>query len=136
MEESRGFYDTNVLIAYLFREENRFDIARNVLRRHATRALSIISIHEIHMFSIKLGVETKFLDIKTLLDKLFRIEPLNQSICIKASHLRKTYKLPEIDSLVLATVVCLKYKHFYTFDRDFKELNNNVVEETLIHYLT
>jgi len=136
VREGRGFYDTNVLIAYLFKEENRFDVAKDVLRKHTTRALSIISIHEIHMYSIKFGVENKFLEVKTLLHKLLRIEPLNQDICFKASHLRKTYKLPEIDSLVLATAVCLKYKHFYTFDKDFKELNNNVIEETLVHYLT
>ncbi|RLG63798.1 hypothetical protein DRO21_05270 [archaeon] len=82
MEESRGFYDTNVLIAYLFREENRFNIARNILIRHATRALSIISIHEIHMFSVKLGVEAKFLEIKALLHKLFK----NRALKSKYMH--------------------------------------------------
>ncbi len=72
MREGRGFYDTNVLIAYLFKEENRFDVAKDILRKHTTRALSIISIHEIHVYSIKFGVENKFLEAKTLLHKLLK----------------------------------------------------------------
>ncbi len=31
VKEGRGFYDSNILIAYLFREEDRFSIAREVL---------------------------------------------------------------------------------------------------------
>jgi len=55
-----------VLIAYLFKEENRFDDAKDVLKKHTTRALSIISIHEIHVYSIKFGVENKFLKVKNI----------------------------------------------------------------------
>ena len=133
--DNRGLYDTNVLIAYLFREENRFAIAEEVLKKHIAKALSIISIHEIHMYSIRFNVEDKFIKIKESLHKLFRIEPLTQDICINASHLRKKYKLPEIDSLILATATYHKYKHFYTFDKDFEKLNNTMIKETLIHYL-
>jgi len=135
VEGSRAFYDTNVLIAYLFREENRFETAKRVLKKHALKALSIISIHEIHMYSIKFGVENRFMEIKEPLHSLFKIIPLSQDICIKASHIRRNYKLPEIDALILASAVYEKYKHFYTFDKDFEKLNNNRIMETIIHYL-
>ncbi len=135
MKDESAFYDTNVLIAYLFREENRFRIAQKVLRRHASKAISIITVHEIHTYSIRFNVEEKFIKAKELLHKLFKIVPLNQDICLKASYIRKNYRLPEIDSLILASALHGKYKHFYTFDEDFRELNDKIIEETRIHYL-
>ncbi len=130
-----AFYDTNILIAYLFREEGRFDVAEQVLRKHVSKAMSIISIHEIHMYSVKFDVEDKFVSMKELLCKLFKIIPLSQDICLKASHIRRDYKLPEIDALILATAVHGKYSHFYTFDKDFEELNGEKIEETMVHYM-
>ena len=65
MRDSSGFYDTNVLVAYLFREEGRFDRAREVLRRHVVKALSIISIHELHMYSVRFNVGTDLQITKT-----------------------------------------------------------------------
>jgi len=56
-------------------------------------------------------------------------------VCVKASHLRKSYGVPEVDSLILATAVFLEYNYFYTFDDDFKELNNKVIEKTMVRYL-
>ena len=134
-KEGRGFYDTNVLVAYLFREEDRFGVAKEVLEKHVVKALSIISLHEIHMYSIRFGVEDKFIEVKESLHKLFRVEPLSQDVCVKASHLRKSYGVPEVDSLILATAVFLEYNYFYTFDDDFKELNNKVIEKTMVRYL-
>ncbi len=135
VEDNRAFYDTNILIAYLFKEENRFETAGEVLKKHALKALSIISMHEIHMCSIKFGVEDKFIEIKKLLHSLFKIVPLHQDTCLKASYIRGDYKLPEVDALVLASAVHEKYKHFYTFDKDFEKLDNRVIGETKIHYL-
>lgn len=134
-KDNRAFYDSNVLIAYLFREEGRFETTKRILREHLSKAISIISIHEIHMYSIKFGVEDGFIKIKESLHNLFKIISLNQDICIKASHIRWKYKLPEIDALILATAVYGKYTHFYTFDEDFKELNDKRIEETTVHYL-
>ncbi len=133
--ENRAFYDTNVLIAYLFREENRFETAREVLKKHCLKALSVISIHEIHMYSIRFGVEDRFIEIKDLLDNIFKIVPLNQEICLKASCIRYNYGLPEVDALILASAVYGRYGHFYTFDKDFEELDGTQIEETMIHYL-
>ena len=130
-----AFYDTNMLVAYLFREENRFKAAQQVLRGHASKAISIITIHEIHMYSVRFGVEDRFIKAKELLHKLFKIVSLNQDICLKASHIRREHRLPEIDSLILASALYGKYKHFYTFDKDFEELNGKIIEETRIHYL-
>ena len=135
MKEDGGFYDTNVLIAYLFKEEEKFSIAKIVLEKHTVRAISIISIHEIHWFSTKFGIEEKFVELKKFLHKLFIVEPLEQSVCTLASHLRKNYNLPEIDSLILATAIHFEYEHFYTFGSDFKELNNKTIKRTQIHYL-
>lgn len=138
MRDNKGnnaFYDTNVLIAYLFKEENRFDIARNVLRKYFVRGISIISIHEIHLYSLKFNIEGKFLEIKDLIHRLFKIIPITQDTCIRASHLRRDYKLPEIDSLILATAINMEYRHFYTFDKDFETLDNKKLENTVIHYL-
>ncbi len=64
MKRDRGFYDSNILIVYLFKEENRFDMARKVLEKHSVRAISIISIHELHMYSVKLGVEDRFTKVQ------------------------------------------------------------------------
>jgi len=130
-----AFYDSNVLIAYLFLEQNRFDVARQVLKKHLTKAMSIISIHEIHAYSMRLGVEERFTNIKKSLHKLFKIIPLTQSMCVKASHLRRIYGLPEVDALILATAVIEGYPHFYTFDKDFEDLDGKKVEETLVHFL-
>lgn len=135
VKDDKAFYDTNVLLAYLFREENRFETARRVLKRHALKAISIISIHEIHMYSIKFNVEDKFIDVKELLHSLFKITPLHQDICIKASHIRRKYGIPEVDALILASAVYERYKHFYTFDKDFVELDNKIIGETRVHYL-
>jgi len=135
VKDNRGFYDSNILIAYLFKEEDKFNIAKEVLEKHFIKALSIISIHEIHMYSVRFNVEDKFMKIKETLHKLFKIIPINQDICVKASHLRKEYKLPEVDSLILATAIHHKYKHFYSFDKDFEKINNKIIEGVRIHYL-
>ncbi|MCE4599245.1 MAG: PIN domain-containing protein [Desulfurococcales archaeon] len=135
MRGSRAFYDTNVLIAYLFRERGRAEIARRVLREYIVKAMSIISIHEIHVYSIRYNVEDRFIEIKELLHKLFKVEPITQDVCMKASHIRIKYGLPEVDALILATAINGGYKHFFTFDRDFKKLDNDTIENTIIHYL-
>jgi len=56
--KDKALYDSNVLIAYLFREERRFDIAREVLAKHPDRYMSIISVHEIGYYSRKMGTES------------------------------------------------------------------------------
>gem|GEM_PF-3718813 len=99
------FYDSNVLIAYLFQEEGRFNTAAHVLKKHSTKAMSVISMHEIHMYSMRFGVERKFINVKKSLHKLFKVIPLTQDACLKASRLRRTYGLPEVDALILATAV-------------------------------
>ncbi len=99
VKDNSGFYDTNILIAYLFKEED------------------------------------KFIKIKDSLHKLFKIIPINQDICIKASYIRRDYKIPEIDSIILATSIYAKFRHFYTFDKDFEKLNNKIINQTKIHYL-
>jgi len=132
---SKAFYDTNILIAYLFKESSRFDVAKQVLKEHLVKAISIISIHEIHMYSVKYGVEDRFISIKRLLSKLFKVVPITQEVCIRASHIRRKYRLPEIDALILASAVTEGYRHFFTFDKDFEALNNKVIEKTTIHYL-
>ena len=55
------FYDSNILTAYLFNVEGRSDAARHVLKKHSLKAISIISMHEIHMYSIRFGVEERFI---------------------------------------------------------------------------
>ena len=55
------FYDSNILTAYLFDEEGRSGVARHVLKKHSLKAISIISMHEIHMYSIRFGVEERFI---------------------------------------------------------------------------
>ena len=132
---SKAFYDTSILIAYLFKESSRFDVAKQVLKEHLVKAISIISIHEIHMYSVKYGVEDRFISIKRLLSKLFKVVPITQEVCIRASHIRRKYRLPEIDALILASAVTEGYRHFFTFDKDFEALNNKVIEKTTIHYL-
>jgi len=65
-----AFYDANVLIAFLFREEDRFEIAREVLEKHVARAISIVSIHEVHAHCLKFGVEDRFAELKGILHRL------------------------------------------------------------------
>lgn len=136
MRGKESFYDTNVLAAYLFREEGRYKRAYEVMAKHRRRAISIISIHEIHVLSIRLGVSDRFLRIKDDLDRLFDVIGLSQGTCIRASNLRVNFKMPEVDSLILSTAVENGYRNFYTFDADFEELNGEKVGETTIHYLT
>jgi len=130
-----AFYDSNVLIAYLFGEEERFEVARKILEKHKSRATSIMAIHEIHVYSLKYGAEKKFLEIKEALNRIFKVMPLTQEVCIRASYLRMEYGLPEVDSLILATAVEAKCKDFYTFDKDFERLDERTIEETIVHYI-
>jgi len=130
-----AFYDSNVLIAYLFEEEGKFEVAHRILKKYKLRAISVIAIHEIHMYSLKYNTENKFLQIKDILDRIFKIMPLTQEACIRASYLRIEYNLPEVDSLILATAVKAKYRNFYTFDKDFEQLDGKEIEETTIHYI-
>ena len=135
MSVVEAFYDSNVLIAYLFREEERFEVARKILGEHKLRVISIITFHEIHIYSIKHSTEKKFLKIKEALNRIFKVMPLTQGVCIRASYLRIEYGLPEVDSLILATAVEAKCKNFYTFDRDFEQLDKEMIEETIVHYI-
>lgn len=132
---ARGFYDSNILIAYLFKEEKRFEKADKALKIHPVRAVSIITVHEIHFYSVKYHVENRFLRVKKALNRMFKILPLNQKICVKASRLRSQYGLPEIDSLILATAVSARYEEFYTLDRDFTMLNGKTVEATRVNFI-
>ena len=132
---SKALYDSNVLIAYLFKEENCFEVAREILSKHESRSFSIITLHEIHYYSIKYGVERDFLKIKDALTKIFRIIPLTQEICITASQLRRKYNLPEVDSIILSSAIEYSNQYFYTFDRDFKQLNLKKIKNTQIHYI-
>ncbi len=128
-------YDSNVIAAYLFEEEGRHKGARRVLSRHHSRAISVISIHEIHTLSLRNGVEERFLRIKEDLNRLFDVLELTQGICLRASRLRMEFGIPEVDSLILATAVEERFRNFYTFDRDFKDLDGERIEETFIHYI-
>ncbi len=128
-------YDSNVIAAYLFEEEGRHKGACRVLSRHHSRAISVISIHEIHTLSLRNGVEERFLKIKENLIRLFDVLELTQGICLRASRLRMEFGIPEVDSLILATAVEERFRNFYTFDRDFKDLDGERIEETFIHYI-
>jgi len=130
-----GFYDTNVLIAFLFAEKDRIDIAKKVIRKHLVKAFSIISIHELYFFSVKYGVEERFKQIKEYIEQIFKVEHLTQEICLEAARLRREYRLPEVDSLILATATINNYAYFYSFDEDFKELDNERIRNTTIYYL-
>jgi len=88
------------------------------------------------MYSVRFNVEDKFSGIKNLLYRLFKVVPPDQDVCIRATYIRRSYKLPEVDSLILATAVQGGYTHFYTFDDDFEELDGKRIENTVIHYLT
>ena len=135
MREIRAFYNTNVLIAFLFKEEDRFPKAYRALEEHGVKALSIISIHENHSYSIRYSVENKFMEIKRLLEKLFNVISLNQDACIIASRLRFSSNLPEVDSLIFASVIASRYDVFYTFDRDFEALNGDVIGGVKVVFL-
>ena len=131
-QKGKAFYDSNVLIAYLFREERRFDIAKEVLAKHSNRYMSIISIHEIGYYSRKMGTEVKFMEIKPKLSELIKPLQIDQETCIRAITLRSLEKLPEIDSLIAATAIRYNIDYFYTFDEDFTHLNNRKMQNTLI----
>ena len=73
-QRGKALYDSNVLIAYLFREEHRFDVAKEVLAMHSDRYTSIISVHEIDYYSKKMSTKNKFMEIKPKLIQL--IKPL------------------------------------------------------------
>lgn len=87
------------------------------------------------MYSIRYGVESKFIEVKRMLEELFNIIDLSQDACIIASRLRYSFNLPEVDSLVLASAIASKYDVFYTFDGDFKVLNGRVIEGVKVMFL-
>ncbi len=130
-----NFYDTNVLAAYLFKEENRFEAAKEALTRKGARGISVITVHEIHHLSLKFGVEKRFAEIKGTLDSLFRVIPLDQRACLRASEFRKL-GLPEVDALIFATAVTNGFNEFYTFDGDFEDLDGRRMSETVVRYLS
>lgn len=131
------FLDSNVLVAYLFVEEERFKTARDILAKHRKDepAASILTVHEAHYFAIKFGVEEKFLENVGKLKVALKIEPLNQETCFKASYLRFKRSLPEVDALILASAIVNDYDRFYTFDQDFKNLHRKSVEKTKVVWM-
>ncbi len=136
--ESRNvsvFLDTNVLATYIFKERGRFEIARRSVKRSTIRGISVITIHELYLIAKKLNVADRFFEAKELIEKAFRVHPLSQEVCIKAAELRYSYKLPEVDALILATAIVNKYSEFHTFDNDFQHLEGSVLEGTKIVYL-
>lgn len=135
MAGGKAFYDTNVLIAFLFKEQDRFEESREILAKHMSRASSIIALHEIYYYALKLGVVDKFLAIKSRLGELVKTEGITEDICYAASELRMKYKLPEIDSLILSTAISLHYPIFYTYDADFMKINGKRINNTLIKHL-
>ncbi|PUA32933.1 MAG: hypothetical protein B9J98_03340 [Candidatus Terraquivivens tikiterensis] len=127
-----ALYDSNVLIAYLFREEERFHKAKGALAKHSNRYMSMISIHEIEYYSRKIGVETKFMEIKPKLYKLVRPLQVDQEVCSYAISLRDLEKLPEMDALIAATAIRYGINYLYTFDEDFARLHNRSVQGTVM----
>mgnify|MGYP000179704777 CR=1 FL=1 len=55
-----AFYDSNALIAYPFGEEKRFEVARKILEELKSRVTSIITIHEIYVYSLKYALGRSF----------------------------------------------------------------------------
>ena len=131
-QRGKALYNSNVLIAYLFREEHRFDVAKEVLAMHSDRYMSIISVHEIGYYSKKMGTENKFMEIKPKLIQLIKPLQIDEEICMQAINLRSLEKLPEIDSLIAATAIRYNVDYFYTFDEDFTRLNNTKIRNTTI----
>ncbi len=129
------FLDTNVVAAYLLREKGRLELARKAILSGAKRGISIITVHELYTIALRLNVAEKFMEAKQLIEKAFTIHPLTQEACMKASHLRVAYGLPEVDALILATAVVNGYAKFFTFDTDFKKLDGVKVEGTTVVYL-
>ncbi len=129
------FLDTNVLAAYIFRERNRFETARRSVKCSTVRGISIITIHELYTLAMRLGTGDRFPEAKRLIEKAFNIHPLSQEVCIKAAELRHTYRLPEVDAVILATAIVNRYSEFHTFDRDFQHINGMKLESTKIVYL-
>ena len=125
-------YDSNILIAYLFAEKERFDKAKKVLRKYSNRFISMLSIHEISYYSKKMSIEERFIDIKPKLNQLVKPLAIDQEVCLQASHLRVAYGLPEIDALIAATAVRYDMNYFYTFDEDFGQLHNKKIQNTRI----
>lgn len=128
----KAFYDSNILIAYLFAEEDRFDIAKEALAKHQERYTSIISIHELGYYSTKMNVEERFFRIKPKIYQLVKPLSLDQEVCLRAIQLRSTYKLPEIDALIAATAIHHNINYFYTFDEDFRNIQNKKIQNTKI----
>ena len=131
----RVFLDTNIVAAYLFEEKNRFDIAYRVIKSSTARGISIITIHELYNLALRLGVADRFNEAKRLIEKAFKVHPLSQEACLKATELRHRYRLPEVDALILATAIANGYTKFYTFDKDFQSLHSTVIEGTEVIYL-
>ncbi|GEM_PF-6365414 len=95
----------------------------------------MITIHELYHLSLNYGVGGRFIHVKRDLDSLFRVIPLDQNTCLKASELRKM-DLPEADALILATAVVRRFSEFYTFDGDFEGFDGRKIGGTLVRYLT
>ena len=95
-QRGKALYDSNVLIAYLFREEHRFDIAKEALAMHSDRYMPMISIHEIGYYSRKMGTENKFMEIKTKLSQPIKPLQIDQETCMHAINLRTLEKAPRI----------------------------------------
>jgi len=101
--KDKALCDSNILIAHLFSEEERFDEAKEVLAKRSLRYISIISIHEIGYYAKRMEVEEEFIKIKPKLHKFIKPLEIDQETCIQATTLRTMEKLPEVDALIAAT---------------------------------
>ena len=130
------FYDTNVIAAYMLSEEERAEKAEEALRACMERGLSVITIHELVYLATRKGLGGKLGEALMLIKSVFRIHGLGEKEALRAAGIRAEYRLPEVDSLILATAVENGYQVFYTFDSDFRKLNGLTLGGTRIVYLS
>lgn len=133
--ETSCFYDTNVIAAYILNEEGRVEAAAQVLHNCSLRGASMITLHELVYLLSRRGLGDSLEDAVALVERGLRLHVLGREAAITAAQLRLRYRLPEVDSLILATAVTEGYSVFYSFDRDFAELSGKTIGSTKIHYL-
>ncbi len=130
------FYDTNVIAAYMLSEEERVETAEEVLEACSERGLSVITIHELVYLAIRRGLGDRLSEALMLVQSAFKIHGLGEREAIRAAGIRAEHRLPEVDSLILATAVENGYQVFYTFDSDFERLNGLRVRGTRVVHLS
>jgi len=104
---SKRVYDTRFLAEALYSKDLAFQKRAEAEKRNRERYISTVAVHELYRLTLmREGRETAKLRI-SLLNKTFKVIPVDEHIAELSAELRQKYQLSMGDSMIAATAAML-----------------------------